>query len=587
MIVLGFSGITKGDWYQKRYGLRFVGHDSSVALLRDGKVLFALEEERLSRHKHTSELPVLATRAALLSCGIELGEVDLAAYPWNATAGRVFRMLWHHPSRIPLSSWPDLALAGGRVIHDLMRPAPAVRRFGKVLGKPFRAGVGIPHHLGHSACAYFTSPFEQAAVLTVDGQGEDQSASLGEWQGTAYRPLQRISSPDSIGILYGMLTDFLGMRAGWDEYKVMAMAAKGDAARFAKAFEYLVQLAPAGRYRTRGTALVFRPGYTNTLLSRLLCIPPRLHGEAFKPVHFDIAAALQARTEAVLFHLLKRLRELSASSNLCLAGGVFLNSVANGKIQASELFKQVHIPPVPGDHGGALGAALAAHQLAFGGPRQEIGFSPFCGPAYDRQQIERALQEQGAGLEISEPRDLVQRIAKLLARDVILGWFRGRAEYGPRALGHRSILASPLRAATRARINAIIKHREAFRPFGGAVPIEAAGELFELARPSAFMQFVVPVRAKAISRIPALVHEGSCRVQTVDRREDPIFHALLRAFEQLSGVPVLLNTSFNDADEPIVCSPQDAVRTFRRCGLEALILGPFLCTPEEAGKRGR
>lgn len=577
MNILGFSGITAGKFYHDIYGIRFVGHDASVALVQDGKVTFAAEEERFSRVKHTSGLPTHAFNAALRTAGLSIRDIDAVSYTWNADISSRIRMYLHHPLRIPFWHWPALGLAGYRVLRDLMSPRRIGRAFEKALDTRLPPVRGVRHHLTHAACAYFTSPFDEAAVLTVDGQGEHESAMLAEWRGTRYRRFQSVYSPDSIGILYGMVTDYLGMRAAWDEYKVMAMASAGDPARFAKHFDTLVRIRPRGRYRTFRTALVFRPGYCDRLLERTLGVPRRSAAEPLEPVHFDIAAALQRKLEEVLFHLLHRLRQLSSSRNLCLAGGVFLNSVANGKIRRSDLFENVFVPPVPGDHGGALGAALATYYALSGAKRSNAEFSPFLGPEYSDREIERALMERAAEVRFHRPEQIAEAAAELLAGQRIIGWFQGRMEYGPRALGHRSILAGPTRAEMRDLVNERIKHREQFRPFAGAVPFEDAERYFDLGgRESAYMQFVLPVHEAAQGQIPAVVHRGTCRVQTVSRESDRLFHELLHAFGRRTGVPVLLNTSFNDRDEPIVCSPQDAIRTFLNTDLDALVLGPFL-----------
>lgn len=280
-------------------------------------------------------------------------------------------------------------------------------------------------------------------------------------------------------------------------------------------------------------------------------------------------------TESAVFHLLEYLRKQTRSHNLCLAGGVFQNSVLNGKILRSGLFREVHIPPVPGDHGGALGGALHVYHSVTRAPRRDIRFSVFAGPEYADAEIEPVLAQQNA-LRYSRPSDVASVAAQRLAAGEILGWFQGRMEYGPRALGHRSILASPSSKEMRDVVNDRIKHRERFRPFAGAVPLEHAREFFELERHSPYMQFVVPVRESALDRIPAVVHFGTCRAQTVDRAADPLFHTLLLEFGKRTGCPVLLNTSFNDAEEPIVCSPSDAVRTFLSTRLDALVIGSFV-----------
>lgn len=576
MVVLGFSGIQRGEYYREHYGLRFVGHDAGVALVRDGKILFAAEEERFSREKHTSKFPGGALEAALQTTGLRIQDIDAVAYPWIVTARKFLHMNVNHCHRVPLLHGPELALTGMRVLRDLMAPQRIARQFAKKLGTSLPRCRGVSHHMSHSACAYFTSPFESAAVLTVDGQGEDESGSLGEWSGTKYRHIRSIYSPDSIGILYGMVTDFLGMRAAWDEYKVMGMAAYGDPARFESQFRFLVKLLPNGRYRTHRTAMVFKPGYCTGMLRSVLGLEQRLPEGPLEQVHFDLAAGLQAMTQHVVFHLLEYLRRHTQTKNLCLAGGVFQNSVLNGKILRSGLYERVHIPPVPGDHGGALGAALHVYHEESKSPRRDTGFSAFAGPAFGAADIETALAQQECAVQYNRPESIVAEVARRLALGEIIGWFQGRMEYGPRTLGHRSILASPLFKGMKEVVNDRIKHRERFRPFAGAVPIEKAHEYFELECPSPYMQFVVRVREEAQERISAVVHFGTCRAQTVDQGVDPLFHHLLLEFGRLTGCSVLLNTSFNDADEPIVCSPADAIRTFLRTNLNALAIGEFL-----------
>lgn len=459
------------------------------------------------------------------------------------------------------------------MVRDLMWPGAAARNLSRALGCRVPPVEGVEHHLGHAATAYFPSPFDRAAVLTIDGQGEDESASLGEWEGTRYRRIGAIRSPNSIGILYGMVTDFLGMRAGWDEYKVMAMAGEGDPARFRPAFARLVRFERAGKYTTWRTAMVFRPGYCARMLEELLGIPARRPGEPIDAVHFDLAAALQETTTRVVFHLLEHLRAHTSAKDLCMAGGVALNSVINGRVLGSKLFERVWIPPVPGDHGGALGAALLVHARATGSPRTDAGFTPFAGTDLEGPEIERALAGRAHELHVERPADLVERAADLLADGQLVACCRGRMEYGPRALGHRSLLANPIDVAMRERINARVKHREEFRPFAALVPLERASTLFELEGESPYMQFVVPVREAWRARLGAVQHHGRTRVQTVTSDSDPFVHELLLAFERRTGVPALLNTSFNDADEPIVRTAHDAVRTFLAMEIDALVLG--------------
>jgi carbamoyltransferase len=324
--------------------------------------------------------------------------------------------------------------------------------------------------------------------------------------------------------------------------------------------------------------MVFQPGYCARFLTRVFGCAPRDPQTPLAPIHFDLAAALQETTERVVFHLLARLRERSRADALCLAGGVALNSVLNGKVLASGLFERVFVPPVPGDHGGALGAALLVDQRLSGRPRGDVGFTPFCGPDLEPAEIASALAEREEELAWHEPADLPARVATLLADERLLACARGPMEYGPRALGHRSLLASPIHAGMRDHINARVKHREPFRPFAAMVPLERASELFELRGESPFMQFVVPVREAWRERLGAVQHHGRTRVQTVTRESDPFLHETLLAFGRRTGVPALLNTSFNDADEPIVCTAREAVESFLSTGADALLLGSSLVT---------
>jgi carbamoyltransferase len=578
MIVLGFSGIENGDFYQQHYGLRFVGHDAAVALVVDGKLMFAAEEERFTREKHTSHLPVRALHAALRQVGITLRDVDHLAYTWRVSPAKYLNMCLRHMPCVPPRYALAMAVTGLRVVRDLMWPGHVARGLAAALGERVPHCTGISHHLGHAATAYLPSSFSRAAVLTIDGQGEDESASLSEWDGVRYRWLGRIRSPHSVGILYGMITDFLGMRAGWDEYKVMAMAAEGDPTRFRSAFEQLVRFRTRGQYRTSRTAMVFQPGYCTRFLTEALGCQARRPEEPLTAVHFDLAATLQETTERVVFHLLHRLRELSRADALCIAGGVALNSVINGKVLESGLFERVFIPPVPGDHGGALGAALLLYHRLSGAPRSDVGFSAFAGPDLLTDEIDAALAEHSARLAWDRPTELTETAAELLARGGLLACARGRMEYGPRALGHRSLLASPIDAAMREHLNVRVKHRESFRPFAAMVPLERAAELFDLRGESPFMQFVAPVRPAWRERLGAVQHHGRTRLQTVTLQSDPFLHELLLAFDRRTGVPALLNTSFNDADEPIVCTARDAVRCFLATDVDALALGSYFVT---------
>lgn len=541
-------------------GINCAYHESAAALVRDGQVLLAVEEERLNRRKHgkearvdnPDELPRLAIRACLDSAGLDVRDLDAVGYSLQPGRRRV------------LDGTVDFGTARGEADFD--RRVRAVRE--GFAGLEFHH---LPHHLCHAAHAFHSSPFAEAAVLVVDGIGEDCTAWLGRGRGSDLEALEEIPYPHSLGFVWERLCAYLGF-SEYDAGKVMALAACGDPSTFRREFQRLVPDDAEHGFRVDPVAAGFRQPEMQGL-ERLFGPRRRTRvgargAEEQEPVDSgrfaDVAAALQRRTEEVLLRLADRLHARTGLTRLAYSGGVALNCVANAVLAREGPFDAIYIPGAAHDAGTALGAAFLLS------PRTDrrAPLTPFLGPAWSDDQVLLALQ----GLPHREV-DPAAAAAELLATGEVVGWFQGALEFGPRALGHRSLLADPRDPQVKARLNGQVKHREAFRPFAASVLAERAAEWFQ-AHPAAapsedLMLFTWPARKGGI---PAVLHrDGSSRPQWVHRERDPVYHRLLQEFEARTGVPMVLNTSFND-QEPIVASPEDAVRTCRHAGIRRLVI---------------
>ncbi|MFJ6620038.1 carbamoyltransferase [Kitasatospora sp. NPDC091335] len=559
-------------------GLNFGTHDAAAAIVHDGTVVAAVEEERLNRIKNTKVFPEQAIRACLSLTGAHPRDLDQAAlfvdpklhlllapsnlrYGTPASIGSLLSDLGKYRTR--------------RRLHD------TVRRSGLL---PDRLPLmPVPHHRAHAASAYLTSPFDDALVVTLDGRGEYETAAIYDGSNGRMTRRHHILYPHSFGYLYSALTRYLGFRPQSDEYKVMGLAAYGGP-------RYLDQIQRLARFDQRTGRLHLdlryfdhhrRPSARRSLFSPALVEllgPPRRAEDEITDRHRDIARALQYLLEQLVGSYLAFAQRLVPKRSLCLAGGVALNCVANATVIASGRFDRIFIQPAAGDAGASIGAALAAAASPVRHPLRHA----FLGPSYDEGTIRSALSGVPVGrYQVRRTAEPHRDAARLLSAEKVIGWFQGRMEFGPRALGARSILASPQHATTAARINAMIKQREAFRPFAPAVLAERADDFFALPSDGAlvypYMLATAAVHRHQRDRLPAVVHvDGSARVQTVNRDTNPLLWNVIDAYRQLSGLPVVLNTSFNGADEPIVCTPSDAVATFLRCGLDALVVGPFV-----------
>jgi carbamoyltransferase len=563
--------------------------DASAALFRDGELLAAAEEERFTRVKHDVSFPAHAIRWCLKSAGIRPDEIDHLAIPRKRSAHLLQKALW--AVRLP---------------HMALDRARVWRKFGDIK-ETLAQALGVPasslrarfhfveHHVAHAASAFYASPFKEAAILTLDGLGDFASMLWGVGRDRDLEVRGFVLFPHSLGFYYTAVTQYLGFWKYGDEYKVMGLAAYGEPS-YMEVFERMVR---PGRDLDFSLGLEFfthhRTGIDMTwlqgepkqgrlfseVMERVLG-PARKPGEPIEKRHQDIAHCLQRRLEEVLFHLLNRLYEATGIPNLCYAGGVAFNCVANGKIFDRTPFKEVYIQPAAGDAGLAVGAALYVYHQVLGYPRKFVMDHAYWGPEFSPDRLREVLKRYGLKYRALDERRLVEETARYIAEGKVVGWYQGRTEWGPRALGNRSIVVDPRRPEMKDILNKRVKHREPFRPFAPSILEEKTGEWFEKDYPSPFMLMAYPVRPEKRDKIPAPTHvDGTGRLQTVSRRTNPLYWELIRAFEEETGVPVVLNTSFNE-NEPIVNTPEEALECFLRTHMDVLVLGPFLV---EAGDR--
>jgi len=561
--------------------------NASAAILQDGQLVAAAEEERFNRVKYAAGFPAQAIRYCLAEAGIGVDAVDHIAIPRNPWA-RLGRKLLY-AVRLPRFAWER-----AKVMAQFAGIGEDLARALDVDPHRIRAHYHrIEHHLAHLASTFFVSPFERAAVLSADGLGDFASTMWGRGEGNNLEVLGSIAFPHSLGMYYTALTQHLGFWKFGDEYKVMGLAAYGEPA-YRDEFHRIVQSGRGLSFRLgldyfqhhrEGADMTWRESDRAPELGRLFSpyLEQRLGNaraatEPLERKHRDIAATLQAVLEEVFFKMLNALYAQTRQKALCLAGGVAFNCVANGKVFEQTPFQEIYVQPAAGDGGLAVGAAYYVYHQLLGHPRGFVMNHTYWGPAFTSEQIRQALNRNRAldgGLEVSElpPEELVKITAKHIADGKVVGWFQGRMEWGPRALGNRSIVVDPRRAEMKDVLNQRIKHREPFRPFAPSILEEAVGDYFERSYPSPFMNLAYRVRSDKQMKIPAPTHvDGTGRLQTVSRQTNPLYWSLIKEFENLTGVPVVLNTSFNE-NEPIVCTPEEALRCFLRTRMDVLVLG--------------
>ena len=539
-------------------GINSVYHESSACLLRDGEMLAMAEEERFNRKKHgksplpdnPDELPLRAMHYCFETANIDIRDVSHIGYSANPQ------------SRLQLATDDD------REYLEMV-----VRNIEKVPCRLQELGftgefTWVDHHTAHAASAFYPSPFEEAAALTIDGIGDTNTTAFYHGQGNRLELVGDIALPNSLGFLWELLTMLIGFDI-YDAAKTMGLSAYGDPERYAEEFKQLVRVRPEGQFEVNRELCRFHEldytvptGYLEGM-EQLFGIKRRQSGEELSQEHKDIAATLQVVTDDALLHVTRHLHDVTGAKNLCLAGGVALNCVTNCRIFEEGPFEQLYVQPAAHDAGTAIGSAMYIWNHILSQPRSQPVASPYLGPEFSNDEIESALQ--GAGLKYERRDQIAEDIAKLISEGNVVGYFQGRMEVGPRALGNRSLLADPRNPEIRQMMNEKVKHREFFRPFAPSVLAEEAHNWFQIAKESSageYMLMAYPAQESVRDQIPAVIHiDGSCRIQIVRSEINARYHEVISAFFKRTGVPIVLNTSFNDS-EPIVCAPEDAIHTF-------------------------
>jgi len=561
-------------------GLSFYFHDSAAALVCDGKIKAAVAEERLCRRKHTNEFPKLAIEYCLEAGGIgSVNDIDAIVF-YEKPVQKLYRVVeglvssWPRGFNTFLKKLPTFLSTKVNIHEQISERLPGYR--GEILFSE--------HHLSHAASAFYCSPFEEAAIITIDGVGESETTAIGFGGGQNINLEYTIKFPHSIGLLYSALTGYLGFKVNDGEWKVMGLAPYGQP-KYVEQFKKLVTMKSDGSFHLNLKYFAHHYSSKETaninMWEQLFGIPRRLPKDSIEQHHEDLALSGQLVVEEMILNIARFARSRYGVDSLVLAGGVGLNSVANWRIQKEGIFKHVWIQPAAGDDGGALGAALLASKAVYGDPRCSEMKDAYLGPSFTNEDIHEFLQSHNISFVLLSEENLLVCTADFLDQGKVIGWFQGRMEFGPRSLGNRSILANPTKENIKAVVNEKIKFREYFRPFAPSIPLEHVHEYFEVEsnESMAFMLKVPKVRPEKRHLIPGVTHkDGTGRVQTVTQEANERFYNLLNLVKERIGVPILLNTSFNVRGEPIVCTPKDAYLCFMNTGIDALVLGDYLIT---------
>ena len=587
-------------------GISAFYHDSAACLVRDGKIAAAAQEERFTRKKHDFEFPRNAAAYCLASQGLKAEDLNFVVF-YDKPLLKFERLLETYLTTAPKGFTSYAKALPLWLKHKLWMP-DAIRR---ELGYEGEI-LFTEHHQSHAGSAFYPSPYQEAAILTIDGVGEWTTNSLGVGKGNEFTIVKDIRFPHSLGLLYSAFTYFTGFKVNSGEYKVMGLAPYGEPRYVQKIYDNLIDLKEDGSFHLNLNYFNYMSGLTMTgdSFAELFDGPRRKPESPITQREMDLARSIQDVIEECMLRQARFLHKETGLDNLCLAGGVALNCVGNGRILREGPFKNLWIQPAAGDAGGALGGALCVWYGYLGNPRLTDGetdsqSASLLGPEYGADEIVEQLGEYGAVYKQLEDNELYRIVADLLAQEKIIGWFQDRMEFGPRALGNRSIIGDPRSAKMQSKMNLKIKFRESFRPFAPSVMLEHVSDYFELDRESPYMLLVAPVRKERRipmtpeqeklfgiaklnvprSDIPAVTHvDYSARIQTVSRRQNPTFYRLLQAFKEKTGCPVLVNTSFNVRGEPIVCTPSDAYRCFMRTEIDCLVINNFLMFKEEQPK---
>jgi len=581
-------------------GISAFYHDSAAALVEDGRIVAAAQEERFTRKKHDSSFPKNAIAYCLEEAGAELDDLDHAVF-YDKPFLKFERLLETYLALAP-RGFPSFRMAMPLWLKEKLFQKSLLKGELKKFAQSFDANrlLFCEHHLSHAASAFYPSPFENAAVLTMDGVGEWATTSAAIGSGKNLQVFREIHFPHSLGLLYSAFTYYTGFKVNSGEYKVMGLAPYGEPKYKKLILDNLIDLKPDGSFRLDLSYFDYCTGLTmtNERFSALFGQPVRVPDKLLTDFHMDVAASVQAVLDEVVLRLTRSLAKETGAENLCLAGGVALNCVANGKVLLDGAFENIWIQPAAGDAGGAIGAALAAAHIFKDQPRKTNGgdgmFGSFLGPSFSQAEIQQRLHNSGARFAVLSEDEMIAKTVAALADQQAVGWFQGRMEFGPRALGARSILGDPRAPTMQRNLNLKVKYRESFRPFAPSVLREDVSDWFDLDSDSPYMLLVSGVRKDrcrsmtpdelvlfgidklniARSEIPAVTHvDYSARIQTVHANTNPLFHRLLTGFKEKTGCPVLVNTSFNVRGEPIVCTPEDAFRCFMGNELDLLVVG--------------
>ncbi len=560
-------------------GISCFYHDAAACLLRDGRVIAAASEERFSRKKHDPEYPTEAIAYCLREGGIGADQLDLVGF-YDKPILKFERILCSAIATFPKS------------LPSFLRSMPVwLKRklwvkdvIAKELGYKGKV-VFTEHHLSHAASAFYPSGFDEAMVLTLDGVGEWATSAAAIGRGQSLEIVKEIHFPHSLGLLYSAFTAYLGFKVNSGEYKVMGAAPYGSAKYYDKV-RALIDVKEDGSFLMNMDYFAFDVGLETTShrFEKLFEAPARQPETKLTQRDFDIAASIQKVTEEIVVKMARHWHGQTGMSNLCMAGGVALNCVANGKILRETPVKNIFVQPAAGDAGGALGVALFAHHVLKGNPKRVAMENAYWGPAFSQKEIKELLVREQLQFEILSEEDMLNRTARWIAESKVVGWYQGRMEFGPRALGNRSILGDVRNPEMKDIINRKIKLREGFRPFAPAVKLDKAGEYFELNCASPYMLLVAPVRQEKRALLPSITHaDGSARIQTVTREENRLFYDLIDRFEAVTGVPVIINTSFNVRGEPMVCTPEEALRCFLRTDMDYLVMENLVLSKSAMG----
>lgn len=591
-------------------GISAYYHDSAAALLEDGRIVAAAQEERFTRRKHDASFPVHAVRYCLATGGVGPDGLDAVAF-YDKPVSKFARILETYFSVAPKGLQSFMMAIPLWLKQKLWIPMEIETVLERDGIRP-TDGLFFPeHHESHAASAYFPSPYESGAILTLDGVGEWATSTIGRGQGNRMEILKELRFPHSLGLLYSAFTYFTGFRVNSGEYKLMGLAPYGRPVYADIIRDHLLDLREDGSFRLNMEYFGYLDGLrmTNRRFAELFGGPPRQPESPITEREADLARSIQEVTEDIILRMARHARELTGERRLCMAGGVALNCVANGRLLRSGVFDDIWIQPAAGDAGGALGAAYMAYHMARGGPRAADGRrdamqGSYLGPSFDDDDIGEFLAARGYPAERIDDRTArADRIAQLICDENVIGLCQGRMEFGPRALGNRSIIGDARSPKMQSVMNLKIKYRESFRPFAPACLEERISEVFDLDRPSPYMLLVAPVQPgrcrmaaeegetsgdmrdrihQVRSDVPAITHvDYSARVQSVSRETNPDFHEIIAAFDRRTGFPVVINTSFNVRGEPIVCTPEDAYRCFMRTEMDVLVLGAHILLKEQ------